>query len=274
MEAHPFHPALADVALAGAVHRLTDQLYLPMAYKRVSLYRPLPAKVWSHIRLHDAYRPGDATLTLDVTLYDGDGQLLARLERYTLKNASSAAPAGAPRPAAPEAAAVPAADSKDILPKEGRDALERILAARHLPQVIVCSSNLEALIEEGKPVAGGGAKAEAERQDAPATHARPPLSTPYVAASNDIEKAVCEIWSGVLGIGPIGVNDNFNELGGNSLLAVQTVAHTAQSFQIDLPIAVFYQDPTVRGLADAIVAALLSLTDEGTLEGLLAGLEA
>lgn len=271
--AHPFHPALADVALAGAVHRLTDQLYLPMAYKRVSLYRPLPAKVWSHIRLHDAYQPGDATLTLDVTLYDGDGQILARLERYTLKNASSAAPASVPRAAAPAAAVAPAADSKDILPQEGRDALERILAARHLPQVIVCSSNLEALIEEGKPVAGG-AKAEAERQDAPATHARPPLSTPYVAASNDIEQAVCEIWSGVLGIGPIGVNDNFNELGGNSLLAVQTVAHTAQSFQIDLPIAVFYQNPTVRGLADAIVAALLSLTDEGTLEGLLAGLEA
>ncbi len=274
-DAHPFNPALADVALVAAVRLLTDQLYLPMGYKRVSLYRPLPAQVWSHIRLHEAYEPGASTLTLDVTLYDSDGQPLARFERYTLKNASAVAPASPPRAAAPAPMAAPA-DSKDILPQEGRDALERILGARHLSQVIVCSSNLEALIEEGKPAVEGAAKAkaEAERQDAPATHPRPPLSTAYVAASNDIELAVCEIWSGVLGIGPIGVNDNFNELGGNSLLAVQTVAHTAQSFQIDLPIAVFYQNPTVRGLADAIVAALLDLTDEGTLEGLLAGLEA
>jgi len=274
-EAHPFHPALADVALVAAVHRLTDQLYLPMAYKRISLFRPLPAQVWSHIRLHDTFEHGAATLALDVTLFDGDGQPLARIERYTLKNASAVVPASfQPEPAPPAAkAAAPAGDAKDILPQEGRDALERILAARHLPQVIVCSSNLEALIEDGKPAAES-AKAEAQREEAPATHARPPLSTAYVAASNDIEEAVCAIWSGVLGIGPIGVNDNFNELGGNSLLAVQTVAHTAQAFQIDLPIAVFYQDPTVRGLADAIVAALLELTDEGTLEGLLAGLEA
>lgn len=274
LEVHPFHPALADVALVAAVHRLTDQLYLPMGYKRISLYRPLPAQVWSHIRLHDAFEHGAATLALDVTLFDGDGEALAHFERYTLKNASAVAPASFQRAAPPAKAAVPAGDDKDILPQEGRDALERILGARHLPQVIVCSSNLEALIEDGKPGAEGGAKAEAEREEASATHARPPLSTAYVAASNDIEQTVCEIWSGVLGIGPIGVNDNFNELGGNSLLAVQTVAHTAQTFQIDLPIAVFYQDPTVRGLADAIVAALLELTDEGTLEGLLAGLEA
>lgn len=274
LKAHPFHPALADVALAAAVNRLTGLLYLPMAYKRVSLHRPLPAQAWSHIRLHGEFGSGDATLTLDVTLIDDDGRVLARFERYTLKNASAVASDDFRRAPPPPRPAAPPADARDILPQEGRDALERILGARPLSQVVVCSSNLAALIEEGKPAPEGGRKAETGAADVVAAHARPPLSTPYVAPSNDIEQEICGIWSGVLGIGQIGVNDNFIELGGNSLLAVQTVANTAHAFQVDLPINVFYADPTVRGLAEAILAALLALTDEGTLEGLIADLEA
>ena len=69
------------------------------------------------------------------------------------------------------------------------------------------------------------------------------------------------------------MNDDFTELGGNSLLAVQTVANTADAFQVDLPIEVFYRNPTVRGLADVVVELLVAMADEDTLDELIASVE-
>ncbi|HEY0698469.1 MAG TPA: acyltransferase domain-containing protein, partial [Micromonospora sp.] len=49
--------------------------------------------------------------------------------------------------------------------------------------------------------------------------ARATISTPYVAPRDDRERLIAAIWSDLLGVGQVGVNDNFVELGGHSLLA-------------------------------------------------------
>ena len=59
------------------------------------------------------------------------------------------------------------------------------------------------------------------------THARPSLSTQFVAPRTETEKAIAGVWEHLLGIAPIGVHDKFFELGGHSLLAVQLLARLA-----------------------------------------------
>ena len=266
-----FHPALTDVAMVAAIRQVTDEPYLPFGYKRVQLSAPYGTALWSHIRLNAPFQRGADTLAYDITILDDEGNELAAIERYTLRKVN--ATKMGPQPAAKPVKDVPV--SSDIRPGEGLDCLNRILGHRFMPQVIVTTKDLDYQIEDDKPARKAEKKREQAEESvaqAPA-YARAALSTPYLAPENEIEKAIAGIWQGILGINQIGVNDDFTELGGNSLLAVQTVASTADAFQFDLPIEAFYRNPTVRGLAEAVVELLVALAGTETLDDLISSLE-
>ncbi|HET6978706.1 MAG TPA: amino acid adenylation domain-containing protein [Pyrinomonadaceae bacterium] len=78
---------------------------------------------------------------------------------------------------------------------------------------------------------------------------RPELVEGYVAPRTHVEQQLSEIWSSMLGIEHIGVNDSFFELRGNSLLATQFVSTVREQFQIELPLRVIFDSPTVAGIA-------------------------
>jgi acyl carrier protein len=65
------------------------------------------------------------------------------------------------------------------------------------------------------------------------------------------EKAVADIWSQVLGVQDIGVNDNFFALGGHSLLAIQVVNRVRSVLGVQLPLHVLFESPTLAGIAAA-----------------------
>ncbi len=84
-------------------------------------------------------------------------------------------------------------------------------------------------------------------------HDRPELAATYQAPRTPIERRLAEIWEGLLGLGRVGVHDNFfNDLGGHSLLATQLVSRIRDAFQIDLPLRQIFDAPTVALLAAAI----------------------
>ena len=60
------------------------------------------------------------------------------------------------------------------------------------------------------------------------------------------------IWEEVLAVRPVGIKDNFFDLGGHSLLGIYLFARIEQQFGKKLPVAVLFQSPTVEGLAEAI----------------------
>jgi len=129
-----------------------------------------------------------------------------------------------------------------ITPAEGGAALDCILGGKG-SQVIVSTTPLLPRIRAFRDTT-------AEEVAAPlAAAARPELSATYAEPGDQVETRIARIWSELLGIDRVGVDDDFVECGGHSLLAIQVVARIRQEFQVEIPLAVFFAAPTVAALA-------------------------
>ena len=74
----------------------------------------------------------------------------------------------------------------------------------------------------------------------------------YVAPRTSVEQRLKEIWSELLGREHIGMHENFFELGGNSLLALQVVARITSSFRVTLPPNCLFECSTLARLAELV----------------------
>ncbi len=70
--------------------------------------------------------------------------------------------------------------------------------------------------------------------------------------ADEIEKKLQKIWEGLLGVSPIGLNQNYFELGGTSILAVRLFAHIAREFDRKLPLSVLFEAQTIAQLAKVL----------------------
>jgi amino acid adenylation domain-containing protein len=95
----------------------------------------------------------------------------------------------------------------------------------------------------------------------------------YVAPRNSVEETITCIWSPLLGVERVGVNDNFFALGGNSIFAIQLASRLNKAFNLELQLRLIYDQPTVAALAATIVQAQAEQADADELDRLLAELE-
>ncbi|WP_327064989.1 non-ribosomal peptide synthetase [Kitasatospora sp. NBC_01302] len=87
------------------------------------------------------------------------------------------------------------------------------------------------------------------------------------------EQAVAASWAELLGRPVPGRDEDFFELGGNSLLAARAVARLRRDLGVELPVRTVFTSSTVRTLAAAADEALLATLDESELTRLLAGID-
>ena len=80
--------------------------------------------------------------------------------------------------------------------------------------------------------------------------ARPELESAHVAPRTPAEKILADIWADVLGLEAVGVDDNFLELGGDSILSIQVISR-AKRAGLHLTLTHLWECPTVAGLAAA-----------------------
>ncbi|HEV2374815.1 MAG TPA: amino acid adenylation domain-containing protein, partial [Streptosporangiaceae bacterium] len=83
---------------------------------------------------------------------------------------------------------------------------------------------------------------------------RPALSQRYVAPRTPTEQALAQVWQEVLNLDRVGVNDNFYELGGDSILGIQIAARAARH-GIKFGSALLFRKPTISEIAHALVSA-------------------
>ena len=74
----------------------------------------------------------------------------------------------------------------------------------------------------------------------------------YVAPRTPTEKILTAIWSEVLGVEEIGINDNFFKIGGHSLLNVQVINRVREAFQAEISVSTMFEAPTLTALAERI----------------------
>jgi amino acid adenylation domain-containing protein len=84
---------------------------------------------------------------------------------------------------------------------------------------------------------------------------RPELEEEYIAPRTATEDVVAGIWAESLKLEQVGIHDNFFELGGHSLKATQVISRIREAFQVDLPLRLIFEEPTIVGLAEKIEMA-------------------
>lgn len=90
----------------------------------------------------------------------------------------------------------------------------------------------------------------------PPEQVRPEVGGEFVGPRTEIEKALADIWSGVLGVDRVGIRDDFFELGGHSLLATQVVSRIQETYGVELPLRNIFEKPTVAGIAEMVAWVL------------------
>jgi amino acid adenylation domain-containing protein len=78
---------------------------------------------------------------------------------------------------------------------------------------------------------------------------RPEINTLYKKPATLKEQEIARVFEQVFGYNKVGTNDNFFEIGGNSLLAQRTVSELRLQYGYKLPVTKLYQFPTVAGIA-------------------------
>jgi FkbM family methyltransferase len=121
--------------------------------------------------------------------------------------------------------------------------LQRYLPAYMLPSQIVVLDQLP-LLPSGK----------LNRQALPDPASLTATERAYTAPRTEIEEVLATIWSELLGRDRLGVHDNFFHSGGHSLLATQLVSRVRETFQLDVPLTVVFEAPTIAEFAKALIS--------------------
>jgi hypothetical protein len=96
----------------------------------------------------------------------------------------------------------------------------------------------------------------------------------YVAPRTPLEDEVIAAWKEVLGLERIGVHDNFFQIGGHSLLATRVIILLRSKLGLNFSLRLLFENPTVEGMASALIETLLEHGDETELADLVSEVEA
>lgn len=91
-----------------------------------------------------------------------------------------------------------------------------------------------------------------DRRHLPASDRQSLLSQNFVTPGTATEKRLAAIWGDVLGLTQVGINDDFFDLGGHSLLVTQVIAHIRDTFRVDVPLQRLFETPTIAAVAGLI----------------------
>ncbi|HUE99363.1 MAG TPA: amino acid adenylation domain-containing protein, partial [Anaerolineales bacterium] len=147
-----------------------------------------------------------------------------------------------------------------VIPAEGEEGADagrlREFLRQKLPEYMVPSIFISL---ESLPLTPNG---KVDRKVLPSpSQARPHLGAPYIAPRTQLELELADICAQVLGLekhnghSAVGVNDNFFDLGGHSLLGTRLVFLLREKYGLeaaDLPLRTLFEQPTVANIAQTI----------------------
>jgi len=234
------HPALLDLATGSSLYLITgyeesDFLYLPLSYKKATFYRPLTAKVYSHIRCHQNNTVQREIATFDFTLFDDQGQVLAEVDQFSLRRMAATAEGTVSthlaRSVQSHVESTEPGSNEGISSVEGIKVFDQILSSNMPSNVIIMRGAL------GEKPADSSAASPVKRK---------------TTTDDSVEGVLAEWWEELLGVEKVGLDDDFFDLGGHSLVAVRLFSKIKKIFQVDLGLSTLFEARTIRKLAPLI----------------------
>ena len=254
------HPGVLDIAIGSAQALIpgfdqTTSFFVPLSYGEVISHAPIPAAARTHIRLREG--GGGGLAVFDATICDEHGVVAVEITGFTMRKLASDHSFGSARPAGPVQSKSPIVDAlrEGIEPAEGAEALDRLLAVDLGPQVIASSVDVDLWQAHVDAEAGGDDGA------APIHYARPELDSEFAEPSTPVEAELAAMWRDLLGVDRVGRDDDFFELGGQSLIAVRLFTRIRKRFAVDLEISTLFEASTVKQCA-ALLAERIGTCDE------------
>ncbi|CAM2068722.1 Acyltransferase domain-containing protein [Sulfidibacter corallicola] len=154
-------------------------------------------------------------------------------------------------------------------PSDCLEILARLLAS-DWPHAVVSTRDYGAVLAQRKRFTARYFKDQAT---ATAVTERPALTTEYVAARNDVERLLVELWEAAFAVRPVGAQDDFFELGGHSLLAVDLLANMGKVFSVNISLENLFANPTIAALGRVLSGDELEVEDAAGMEDLLDHIE-
>jgi acyl transferase domain-containing protein len=277
--AHPdcaefvLHPAALDGATALGLYlpevTLGGRSFLPLGYARILTRAPLPPRFYSHMRDRSARTGTSGIFTFDVELLDETGRVLATIEGFSVRTVdvaavhdalSGVAEAAAPAVSPESIGAQPVrADDYCVTPAEGVELLWRMLDDATPSQVVV---SREPIHEKIARMSGLAAQLDQASAAVPLTDQGGALPRPAVDVdATAIEATILALWQEVLGTGQIALDDDFFDLGGNSLVAVHLAVRMRERFGVNVAGITILEHATVRALAPRVEEAIAIAVD-------------
>ena len=266
-DAAMLHPALMDLATGWAMELIEgyegSHLWVPMSYASIRVFAPLSNQVVSWVRNADDNRADRETARFDITVADPDGRVLVEIEGFTIRKLEGGFDFAArrvadvetgPRPLSPAEERLRHNLTQGIRADEGAAAFMQALGTGQ-SQLVISSLDLGALSAQASETVKAG-----DIQ----TFERPELESEFVAPDTDLEQTLAGFWVDLLGVSNVGVEDGFFDLGGHSLIAVRLFAMVKKTYGVDLPISTLFEAPTIRALADLLVARGVPATGEAS----------
>jgi phthiocerol/phenolphthiocerol synthesis type-I polyketide synthase E len=256
------HPTMLDAAAAigrSATPAGGSAAQLPIGYGRLLIHGRVPPEAWVY-RRHGIAEPGSTVETSDFSVVDDQGRPVVVVTDFLLRpagpdTARTAAPSASTSHPAPDASVTGGAETDSWMMATG-DALEafrRALAADLGPHVLIAPNRFADMLR--RSTAGTSRTLARLHGDAPA------VDVPRSAARHgslgtdprsELEAVLARVWALVLDVDEVGADDDFFELGGNSLVAVQLIAQVRKETGVRVPMRSLFDTPTVAGMAGRV----------------------
>lgn len=284
LDTHPVHPGLLDLA-TSFIQDASSGTHLPFHYERLEILAPFRPSLRVEVRRRP---PAADSLSADIRIFAKDGTCVADIGGFIMRRVSAAdlrsKVQGEEDGAVPTAPERPRGDAGGGPPPQGLPMVvggelllqlvercdRRTVAVRpferglpvpldddaapaplHAPAPAPVAAPAPAVAPQVAPVPA----APAQAPPAPARPARPATAqSPPAAAGpgSSLEDAVLAIVAEVLGVEHPGLDDDFFELGGDSLSAIEVMAHVRDRLGVELGVGELFASPTPRTLAALI----------------------
>ena len=237
------HPALLDLATGCALYLVrdygdSDAVYLPLTYRRIRVFASLPRKIFSHIRV---LQPGSAkgeVATFEITITDEHGNVLVVIEEFAMRRIANFA---AIENSLAQDATNATASVEEQPAQSQRSGLSAELATQTFFKI------LSAPLPSGFLVLPQPVEAYADRPTSATT-----AEAPSEEDTGKVENLLADWWRELLGVDAVGLDDDFFDLGGHSLIAVRLVSKIKKAYKLDFGLSILFEARTIRQLADLI----------------------